>query len=371
MIILNSGAGNYIHCNGRKYSYFGGNNYLGLAGHPLVKEAASRAIEKYGVNFSASRHTTGTADIHLELESELSRFKGKDDSVVFASGYLGNSIMIEVLRGGYSSIFIDESAHASIISAIRGEHASVYSYGHCDPGHLGALLDKHGGPVPLIITDGIFALTGEIAPLDRIYPLVKRHNGILVVDDAHATGILGDTGKGTPEHFSLHTEEKISQTETMSKALGGYGGFISGDKGLTDLIRGKSSTYQASTALPPPVVAAGIASLKILNENPELRTDVLKKAAWIREQVISLGFRTTSDSTPIIPLLFNAPGNAKNLSLYLEDNGIIAPFVNYPVRQELHLVRITVSAAHTAGQSEVLVKMLNNWKVKHENSQNQ
>ena len=368
MIILNSGAGNFIRCNGREYSYFGGNNYLGLAGHPLVKEAAARAIEKYGVNFSASRHTTGTADIHLELERELSRFKGKDDSVVFASGYLGNSILIEVLRGSYSSVFIDESAHASIISAIRGEHASVYSYRHCDPGHLGELLDKHGGPVPLIITDGIFALTGEVAPLDRIFPLMKKHNGIMVVDDAHATGILGDTGKGTPEHFSLQAEEKICQTETMSKALGGYGGFISGDKELTDLIRRKSSTYQASTALPPPVVAAGIASLKILNENPELRTDVLSKAAWLRKQVISLGFRTTSDSTPIIPLMFNAPGNAKSLSLYLEDKGIIAPFVNYPVMQELHLIRITVSAAHTAEQSEVLVKMLNNWKVKHESS---
>lgn len=368
MIVISGAIGNYATVNGKQYSYFGGNNYLGLAGHPLIKEAASKAIEKYGVNFSASRHTTGTADIHLELERELSLFKGKDDSAVFASGYLGNSILMEVIRGSYSAIFIDESAHASIISAIRGSEAGIYHYRHCDARHLGDLLERHSGPVPLIITDGIFALTGEIAPLDRIHQLVKRYNGILVVDDAHATAILGKTGKGTPEHFSLLGEKDIYQTETMSKAMGGYGGFISGNRELTDLIRHKSATYQASTALPPPVVAAGIASLKILNEHPELRTDVLSKAKWLREQVITLGFRTTGDCTPIIPLLFDAPDKARRLSLYLEENGIIAPFVSYPVRQELHMIRITVSAAHSAQQSEVLVSMLNNWKLKNGNS---
>jgi 7-keto-8-aminopelargonate synthetase-like enzyme len=367
MIVLSGAIGNFATVNGKTYSYFGGNNYLGLANHPLIKEAASKAIEKYGVNFSASRQTTGTADIHLELERGLSLFKGKDDSAVFASGYLGNSILIEVLRGGYSAIFIDESAHASIISAIRGEKASVYNYRHCDANHLGDLLQEHGGHLPLVITDGIFALTGEIAPLDKIYPLVKRHNGILVVDDAHATGILGKTGKGTPEHFSLQAEKNIYQTETMSKAMGGFGGFIAGSRELTDLIRQKSATYQASTALPPPVVAAGIASLKVLSEHPELRTDVLSKATWLREQVVTLGFRTTGNNTPIIPLFFDAPENAKSISLYLGDNGIIVPFMNYPVRHELHMIRITVSAAHTAGQSEVLLNLLKKWKLKYGN----
>ncbi len=203
MILLNSEVGNYIFSNGKKYSYFAGNNYLGLAGHPDIKAAVIRAVEKYGVNFSASRHTTGTADIHLELEGSLASFKGKEDAVVFASGYQGNSILLEILKGSYSTIFIDQAAHASIIAAIPADVVKVMYYDHCDADHLDYLLDYNRGSNPLIVTDGIFPLTGEIAPLNRIYPVVKKHNGLLVVDDAHSTGILGETGKGTPEHFSL------------------------------------------------------------------------------------------------------------------------------------------------------------------------
>jgi 7-keto-8-aminopelargonate synthetase-like enzyme len=364
MILLNSGIGNYVFSNGKKYSYFGGNNYLGLANHPSVREAAIKAVEKYGVNFSASRHTTGTADIHLELEKALAVFKGQEDAVVFASGYQGNSILLEILKGSYSTIFIDQSAHASIIAAIPADVVKVMYYDHCDASHLEKLLDYNKGSDPLIVTDGIFALTGEIAPLDQIYPVVKRHNGILVVDDAHSTGVLGVTGKGTPEHFNLHREEKIFQTETMSKALGGYGGFISGTKDLTEMIRERSATYQASTALPPPIAAAGIASLKIIREHPELRTQLLDKAGKLRAEIARQGFQTTHFNTPIIPIILDGPERAKSLSSYLEENGIIAPFMNYPVRQELHMIRIAVSFSHTDDQIGVLLEQLKKWKEK-------
>ena len=364
MVLLNSGIGNYVLSNGKQYSYFGGNNYLGLANHPAVREAAIKAVEKYGVNFSASRHTTGTADIHLELEKTLAVFKGKEDAVVFASGYQGNSILLELLKGSYSTIFIDQSAHASIIAAIPSDVVKVMFYDHCDASHLEKLLDHNKGSDPLVVTDGVFALTGEIAPLDRIYPVVKEHNGILVVDDAHATGILGVTGKGTPEYFNLHTEEKIFQTETMSKALGGYGGFISGSYNLTEMIRERSATYQASTALPPPIAAAGIASLKIISRHPELRTGLLEKAGKLREEIGRLGFHTTHFNTPVIPVILDSPERAKSLSSYLEENGVIAPFMNYPVRQELHLVRIAVSFSHTDEQIRALLKLLKQWKAK-------
>jgi 7-keto-8-aminopelargonate synthetase-like enzyme len=361
MSVLNSGIGNYATIDGKRYSYFAGNNYLGLANHPVVKEAAAKAIKKYGINFSASRRTTGTADIHLELERELSAFKGRDAAVVFASGFQANGIMLEVLKGSYSAVFADRHAHASIVAAVPREIKRIEFYDHCDAGHLGLLLERYNEPGSLIITDGVFALTGEIAPLDRIYPLAKKYNCILVVDDAHSTGVLGRNGRGTPEYFNLQEEDRIFQTETMSKAIGSYGGFITGRNDLIESVRNKSLTYQASTALPPPVVAAGIASLKIMRENPELRSDLLVKARKLREEITRLGFDTTSFPTPIIPILFTSAEKARKLSGFLEENGIIVPFMNYPVSEEMHQVRITVSVNHTYDQIEELARMLKKW----------
>ncbi len=360
MIVPDSEIGNYIFSKGTKYSYFGGNNYLGLASHPEVKEAVIRAVQKYGVNFSASRCTTGTSDIHLELEKQLSDFKGKQDTVVFASGYEGNGILLEILKGNYSVVISDQYAHASILAGVPRD-VSVMTYNHCDTGHLEYLLAQNRISNPLIITDGVFALTGEIAPLERIYPVVKKYNGILVADDAHSTGILGKTGRGTPEHFNLPGDEFIYQTETMSKALGGYGGFISGSKEITELIRNRSTTYQASTALPPPAVAAGIASLKMIREDPGLRIRLLEKAGKMREEIAGLGFRTTCHSTPILPVMLSSMELAKNLSLFLEENRIIVPLIRYPSAQELHMVRITVTASHEDDQITTLIGILKKW----------
>lgn len=365
MTILNSGVGNYIMSGGRKYSYFGGNNYLGLANHPAVKEAAIRAIEKYGVNFSASRRTTGTSDLHLELEKKLAAFKGVEDAVIYASGFLGNSILLETMNLSYSAVFIDRLAHPSIKGSIPADIRDIQSFGHCDAGHLGELLAIHSGGKPLIITDGIFALTGEIAPLDEIYKTVEKHNALLIVDDAHSTGVLGRNGKGTPEHFHINGRENIFQTETMSKALGSYGGFIAGSTDLTDSIRENSKIYQSSTALPPPVVAAGIASLDIIEKNPGLRTRVLENAGILRKEIALLGFQTTQGETPIIPVLFDTSEIAESLSSYLEDKGIIVPFMNYPVRQEKFLLRIAVNAEHTDEQIISLIENLTKWKDKY------
>jgi 7-keto-8-aminopelargonate synthetase-like enzyme len=360
MVILEGGIGNYVYSNGRKYSYFGGNNYLGLANHPAVKKAVIQAVRKYGINFSASRRTTGSASIHFELEKELSLFKGKEDTVVFASGYQGNSILLEILKDNYSIVLADQLAHASIMAAIPCEKKLI-CYDHFDADNLEQLIGSNNVSRPLVITDGVFALTGEIAPLDKIYPVVKKHKGLLVVDDAHATGVLGKTGKGTPEYFNLPEDENIYQTETMSKALGGYGGFISGTRELTELIREKSTTYQASTALPPPVVAAGIASLKIINENPGLRIRVIEEAVSLKENIASLGFKITQDETPIIPLIMSTADRAENLSLFLEKNGIIVPFMNYPFNREMHILRIAITASHSIAQIKTLLDNIKKW----------
>lgn len=364
MFILESAAGSYVYSRGKKYSYFGGNNYLGLASHPAVRKAVISAVKKYGINFSASRCTTGTAAIHLELEKKLSAFKGKNDTVVFASGYQGNTIMLDVLKEKYSIILADEMAHASILSAIPRDKEIIF-FSHRDAGSLASLIVKRKIAKPLIITDGVFALTGEIAPLDKIWPVVRKHNGILVVDDAHSTGVLGETGKGTPEFFSLPENENIFQTETMSKALGGYGGFISGSRNLVESIRQRSTTYQASTALPPPVVAAGIASLKIIKENPELKNKLLEKSAQLKEEIIALGFRTMGDNTPIIPLIMSSAERAKSLSSFLEKNGIIVPFMNYPSRNEMYILRIALTANHSSAPISSLTANLNKWIIKN------
>jgi len=365
MIILDSSVGNYIILNKKKYSYFAGNNYLGLADHPLVKKAASESIEKFGINFSASRQTTGTCGIHLELEEQLSSFKNKPASVVFASGYLGNSILLQILKNRYTAVFADESSHPSIFDAIPREIKQVLKYNHLSTLHLESLLRKNRKQKPLIITDGIFALTGEIAPLGEIFAVARQYNAILIVDDAHSTGILGVDGRGTPEHFHIDSVENLYCNETMSKAIGAYGGFISGSAELVASVRERSAIYQASTALPPPLVSAGSAALKIMREQPGLRIRLLEIANGLRQGILGLGFNTTPDNTPIIPVLFRTPEQAGKLSAFLEKNNIVAPFIKYPVKSDMFMVRITACAKHTAEQTGALLEMLKKWREKN------
>jgi len=362
MLILESGAGNYIKSEGVEYSCFAGNNYLGLANHPELIEAAVQGTKKYGLNFSASRQTTGTSDIHLELEKQLAGFQHREDAIVFASGYLGNKILLHTLRGEYDAIFADQSAHSSILDGIPSDISTVCFYEHCNATYLENLIHQKKSVKPLVITDGIFALTGEIAPLDKIYRVVENNNGLLIVDDAHATGVLGDNGRGTPEYFNLGDAPRIFQTETMSKAIGVYGGFIAASNEITQRIREKSPVYGASTALPPPLVSASIAAIKLITEHPELRERMLMNAARIRAGFNELGFLTTDSCAPVIPILFSNQQDAADLSGFLKDHLIIAPFVNYPVKTAQSIIRVTASAAHTDLQIDELLTVLENWK---------
>lgn len=362
MLIFESSIGNFIRSEGCEYSYFAGNNYLGLANHPDLIEAAVQGTKKYGLNFSASRQTTGTSTIHLELEKQLAGFKNRDDAVIYASGYMGNKILLNSFKGEYDAIFIDQSAHSSIIDAIPADASVVCFYEHCNANDLESLIGQHKSTRPLVITDGIFALTGEIAPLDKIYPIVKNNNGLLIVDDAHATGVLGKNGRGTPEYFDLEDAPNIFQTETMSKAIGVYGGFIAANKEIIQRIREKSPVYGASTALPPPLVSGAIAAIKLITEHPELRERLHNNSARIRAGFNELGFLTTNSCAPVIPILFSNPQNASDLSDFLKDNQIIAPFVNYPVKTAQSIIRVTASAAHTKQQIDEFLTVLESWK---------
>lgn len=365
MIALNSEVSNYIQLDGRRYSFFSGNNYLGLSNHPEIKKAAKDSIEAYGLNFAAARHTTGTADIHLELEKDLSDFKNKDDAVVFASGYMGNSILLHALKDQYTTIITDEAAHPSILEGIPRDIKHIHFYKHCDVRHLEDLLRQNKNSQALIITDGIFALTGEISPIDEMHSLAEKYGTMLVVDDAHATGVLGENGTGTPEHFQLHEAANIYQTETMSKALGVYGGFISASKATINRIRENSRAYLASTSLPPPIVSAACTSLKLIRQQPQLRAALIRNATEMRKGVVELGFHTTEVPTPIIPIFFSSLEKAQKLSDYLKENGLIVPCVHYPVKMDHFIARMTVSANHSRDQIAELLVLLKQWRSKH------
>jgi 7-keto-8-aminopelargonate synthetase-like enzyme len=366
MVTLKSGVGTTIRTEDRDYLYFAGNNYLGLANHPALVQESISALQRYGVNVSASRQTTGTSELHLELEQLLAIFKSKQDAIVFASGYMGNKILLDTLADRYSALFIDSMAHASIRDGIPKGIRHVFFYDHCNPDHLGSLLKQHPTKRPLVITDGIFALTGEIAPLDQLYAIAQKHHAPLIVDDAHATGVLGRTGKGTPEHFGLEQAPNLYQSETLSKAFGSYGGFIAAEAAITQKIRNGSAFYGASTALPPAIVAAGCASVRLIQEHPELRQQLADNATQLRAGIRSLELETTDSVAPIIPLFFEHRETAENLSNFLETHHIIAPAVNYPVKMNRYIVRITVSASHTPEQIEKLITTLKNWKNNHE-----
>lgn len=364
-IQLNSEVSNYIYLHNKKYSFFSGNNYLGLSNHPEIKKAAKNSIDKYGLNFAAARQTTGTSDIHLELEKELSDFKNKEDAVVFASGYMGNSILLHALKDQYTTIFPDEAAHPSILDGIPRDIKNIHFFKHRDVRHLEGLLHQHKKQRALIITDGIFALTGEISPIDEMHSLAEKYKAILVIDDAHATGVLGENGKGTPEYFHLQDAANIYQTETMSKALGVYGGFISASEEIINRIRKNSKAYLASTSLPPPLVSAACTSVKIIKQQVQLRPRLYQKSNEIRKGVINLGFHTNQEPTPIIPVFFSSLDKALNLSGYLKENGIIVPCINYPGNMDKFVVRITVSVNHTSDQIENLLIILKQWRSKH------
>ena len=364
-MIIESGVSNYIRIAGKRYSNFSGNDYLGLSSHPGVKKAAADAIEKFGLNTAAARQTTGTTRAHLELEKELAEFKEKQDAVVFASGYLGNHMLLRALGERYNAVFMDESAHPSILDGIPGDIQHIHRYKHCDPNHLEKLLERHKNKKPLIITDGIFPLTGEVSPLNLMQPLAKKYKASMVIDDAHATGVLGEKGTGTPEYFQLHPEEDMFQTDTMSKAIGVYGGFITAGEEITDRVRRESSIYQASTALPPPLVAGARASIRILQQTPGLRETLLRNAQFLRNKILDLEFQTTPGPAPIIPIFLNSPKKTESLSAYLNGHGIFVPIISYPVNMDKFIARITVTANHTTDQIMELIMYLKQWRSVH------
>ncbi|WP_027365196.1 8-amino-7-oxononanoate synthase [Desulfotruncus alcoholivorax] len=334
--------------NGKKCILLSSNNYLGLTGHPELISAAKDAISLWGTGAGGSRLTTGNFRLHEELEEAIAHFKNTESAVVFNTGYMANIGTITALTGKEDIIFSDELNHASIIDGCRLSRAKTVIYPHKKIGALEKLLQQASGYRRiLIVTDGVFSMDGDLAPLPRLVELSEKYNALLMVDDAHATGVLGDRGAGSVNHFGL--EGKISiQMGTLSKAIGSAGGYVAGSRDLIDYLRNKARSFIFSTSLPPSVIAAALAALRVMQKNPQLREKLHLNAQYLRSGLKQMGFTILAEESPVIPVLIGDADKTVQMAQHLFDLGVFAPGIRPPtVPQGTSRVRVTVMATHT------------------------
>ncbi len=338
---------------------FSSNNYLGLCDNPILKAAAVSAIEKWGVGSGGSRLTTGSFDLHRELEERLAAFKKTESSIVFNTGYMANTGTISAVAEKNWIIYCDRLNHASIFDGCNLSGGRLVVYKHCDTNDLLKKVIKFKGVPGLIITDGVFSMDGDIAPLPQIIKIAKEYNLFTMVDDAHATGILGRTGAGSLEYFGLEGKIDI-QIGTLSKSMASEGGFAAGSKALIELLRNKAKSFVYSTALAPHTIAVSLAALKIIEEGHELRFCLLKKANWVTAKLNQSGFNVPKETgTPIIPMIIGDTQKALTFSKELLNEGIYIPAIRPPtVPNGTSRLRITLTSSHTQADLEYAVSKL-------------
>ncbi len=351
--ILESPAGGRVRMNGKEVVNLSSNNYLGLANHPKVKQAALEAIEKWGVGAGAVRWIGGTMSVHEELEDRLAKFKHTEAVLVFTGGFTANSGCIPAVLTDKDVVISDELNHASIIDGVRLSPAKYkksegYVFGHKDMGHLEEILrNTQSFEKRMIITDGVFSMDGDIAPLPAIVELAEKYNAFVMVDDAHASGVLGKNGAGTTSHFDLYGRVDI-QLGTLSKALGVIGGYIAGSALLKDWLINRGRPYLFSTAHPPVVAAALIAALDVMETDPEPMRKLWANTKWWKEALQNEGFDTMGSETPITPVYVGDEGAAQAMERALWDEGVYALSIVFPtVARGKARIRTMPSAAHT------------------------
>jgi len=339
-----------VTVNGKRVIMIGSNNYLGLTNHPRVKEAAIRAIEKYGSGCAGSRFLNGNLEIHEELESKLARFFRKEAALVFATGYQTNLGAISSLVGRNDVAIIDKYDHASIIDGCRLSFGKVQKFRHNDMDDLERVLEKSKNNGKLIIVDGVFSMEGDIADLPSIVNLAKAYGARVLVDDAHAVGVLGQGGRGTAEHFGLEAEVDIIMG-TYSKSLAAIGGFIAGSADVINFVKhvGRSMIFSAS--LPPALVASVSAALDIIEEQPELRAQLWRNTHKMLRGYKALGYDTGTSETPIVPIIIGDPIKTFQMCRLLFDHGVFVNSVVSPaVPPGRELLRTSYMATHKEEQ---------------------
>ena len=345
---LSSPQGAWLVVDGDRVLNFCSNNYLGLANHPRIVQAAQEAVKKYGVGPAAVRSIAGTMDLHLELERRLAAFKGVDAAITFQSGFTANMGTIPALVGKDDAVFSDELNHASIIDGCRLSGAKIIRYAHVNPQDLDRVLGEERSKYPraMVITDGVFSMDGDMAPLDKIYEVSQKYNAILMVDDAHGEGVVGRGGRGIVDHFGLHGKVDV-EIGTLSKAFGVVGGVSAGNPVVVEWLRQRGRPFLFSSAMTVPDVAACLAALDILESSTELVDKLWDNTKYFKAEMRQLGFDTGLSSTPITPIMLGEAPLAQQFSRELFENGLFAMSIGFPtVPRGKARIRVMISAAH-------------------------
>ena len=346
---LGSPQGAWLTVDGKRVLNFCSNNYLGLANHPAMVAAAKAAMDRYGVGPGAVRSIAGTMELHLELERRMAKFKGVEAAITFQSGFQANTATIPALVGKDDVIFSDELNHASIIDGCRLSGGRIERYAHANAADLERVILANAGTYRrgLIITDGVFSMDGDLAPLDEIYEVSNKYDIMLMVDDAHGEGVVGRGGRGIVDHFGLHGKVDI-EIGTMSKAFGVVGGVAAGKSEIVDWLRQRGRPFLFSSATPPADVAACIAAIDLLEGSTELVDTLWKNAAYFKGRMKEMGFNTGVSTTPITPVMLGEAPLAQQFSRELFEQGVFAMPLGFPtVPQGKARIRVMISAAHS------------------------
>jgi glycine C-acetyltransferase len=345
---IGSAQGAWLIVDGKSVLNFCSNNYLGLANHPKLVEAAKEATKKYGVGPAAVRSIAGTMDLHVQLEQRLAKFKGAEDVITFQSGFTANLGTIPALVGKEDVIFSDRLNHASIIDGCRLSGAKIVAYEHNDPSALEDAIKEHASKYrrALIVTDGVFSMDGDVAPLPALYEVAQKYDILFMVDDAHGEGVLGKGGRGIVDHFNLHGKVDV-EVGTMSKAFGVVGGMVAGRKEIVEWLRQRGRPFLFSSAVTAPDAAACLAAVDLLEESTELVDKLWANAKYFKEEMKKLGFDTGMSETPITPVMLGEAPLAQQFSRELFEEGVFAMAIGYPtVPQGKARIRVMISAAH-------------------------
>jgi 8-amino-7-oxononanoate synthase len=344
---LQTPQGPHIKIDGKDYLLLSSNSYLGLCSDDRLKQAALDAIEKYGVGSGGSRLTTGSYEIHQKLEEEIALFKKTEAALLFNTGYMANVGAISSIADKSWVIFSDSLNHASIIDGCRLSRAEIIVYNHCDTKDLARKVQDSANRQALIVTDGLFSVDGDIAPLPAIVEIAKKNNILLMVDDAHATGVLGLSGGGTADYFGLSDEIDI-QMGTLSKALASEGGFIAGKQSMIDYLVNTARSFIFSTALSPTTIAVARKALEIIRTEPQRRETLLTNSAWFRAELRKAGFDVAENDAPILSIVVGAPDLAVAFSNRLMERNIFVSAIRPPtVPEGTSRLRISIMATHT------------------------
>jgi glycine C-acetyltransferase len=346
---LGSPQGARLIVDGKHVLNFCSNNYLGLANHSRLLQAARVAMEQYGVGPAAVRSIAGTMDLHVQLDQRLAAFKGVEAALSLQSGFNANVATIPALVGKEDAIFSDELNHASIIDGCRLSRAPIIRVSHADPADLERLLKSERGKYrrALVITDGVFSMDGDIAPLDKIYEVTRNYDALLMVDDAHGEGVMGRGGRGIVDHFGLHGKVDI-EVGTLSKAFGVMGGVVAGNRLVVEWLRQRGRPFLFSSAMTVPDVAACLAAIDLLEESTELVDRLWENTHYFKAEMKALGFDTGVSVTPITPVMLGEAKLAQDFSRALFEHGVFAMAIGYPtVPQGKARIRVMISAAHS------------------------